>query len=72
MRSTITISVPRELLARLDQASREEGVARSEIVRDSLRHSLFARNLRKLRGRMVPRARALGIFTDDDVFNLVS
>ena len=41
MRETITISVPEEIKAELDKLMREEGISRSDIVREPLRDYLF-------------------------------
>ena len=72
MRKTITISLPRELCAELDRVSKREKVTRSEVVRDSLKDHLWLRRFHALRRKMVPHAQAMGIFTDEDVFNIVS
>jgi len=72
MRSTLTISLPEEIRKELDQVSAEEGVSRSDIVRESVRDYLFIRRFRALRKRMLPKAAARGIHTDEDVFDRVS
>jgi len=72
MRETITISIPDHLRKELDQITSEEGISRSDIVRESLRDYLFIRHFRSLRNRMMAKAQAVGIFTDEDVFNRVS
>ena len=72
MRETITISVPEEIKAELDKLMREEGISRSDIVRESLRDYLFMRRFRQLRARMLAQAQAQGIFTDEDVFKRIS
>lgn len=72
MRKTITISLPEEVRTELDEASRDEGVSRSDIVRESLRDYLFVRRFRRLRQSMVAKASRRGVFTDEDVFERVS
>ena len=72
MRSTLTISLPEEIRKELDRVARSEGVSRSDIVRESVRDYLFIRQFRSLRKRMVPKAAAQGVFTDEDVFDRVS
>ncbi len=71
-RQSITISVPGELKDELDKLTKEEGISRSDVLRESLRDYIFLRKFRKLRARLIRRAEALGIFTDEDVFKLVS
>ncbi len=72
MRQTITISIPEDLKEALDKVSEEEGVSRSDLVRESLRDYLFVRRFRTLRARLMARARTKGVFTDEDVFDRVS
>ena len=72
MRSTITISVPEQMRAELDNISQANGVSRSDIVRESLRDYLFVRRFRGMRNSMVSKASRRGIYTDQDVFDRVS
>jgi metal-responsive CopG/Arc/MetJ family transcriptional regulator len=72
MRQTITISLPEDIKKGLDKATAAEGVSRSDIIRESLRDYLFIRRFRALRKRMVAKAQAKGVFTDEDVFSRVS
>jgi CopG family transcriptional regulator/antitoxin EndoAI len=72
MRSTITISLPDNLKEEIDRLAKQEGVSRSNIVRDAMRDYLFVRSFRTLRSRMMARAQAKGPFTDEDVFKEVS
>jgi metal-responsive CopG/Arc/MetJ family transcriptional regulator len=72
MRETITISIPKSLKKELDKASHEEGLSRSDLVRESLRDYMFIRHFRALRNKMMAKAQTQGIYTDEDVFNLVS
>lgn len=72
MRETITISIPEEIKAELDKVVREEGISRSDVIRESLRDYLFVRRFRQLRARLLAKARARGIVTDQDVFDRIS
>lgn len=72
MRQTITVSIPEEIKNELDEVTAQEGLSRSDIVRESLRDYLFIRQFRSLRRRMVAKARTRGIYTDKDVFDNVS
>jgi metal-responsive CopG/Arc/MetJ family transcriptional regulator len=56
----------------LDRVAQEEGVSRSDVLRQSLEDFLFARRFRRLRQRMMATAQAQGIYTDQDVFDRVS
>ena len=72
MRSTITISLPGPIRKELDRMSQDEGVSRSDIVRESIRDLLFVRRFRSLRKSMVAKASRNGVSTDQDVFGKVS
>jgi metal-responsive CopG/Arc/MetJ family transcriptional regulator len=70
MRQTVTISLNEETRKELDAIARREGVSRSDLIRESLRDFLFVRNFRRLREKMM--AKAKGVYTDQDVFDRVS
>ena len=72
MRETVTISLPQAVRRELDRVAKEEGISRSDVLRQSLDDFLFVRRFRQLRQRMMAAAQARGIFTDEDVFNRVS
>jgi len=72
MRETVTISLPQNVRRELDKVAKEEGISRSDVLRQSLEDFLFVRRFRQLRQRMMAAAQAQGIFTDEDVFNRVS
>jgi metal-responsive CopG/Arc/MetJ family transcriptional regulator len=72
MRETVTISLPRAIRRELDRVAKEEGVSRSDVLRQSLEDFLFVRRFRQLRQRMMAAAQAQGIFTDEDVFTRIS
>jgi metal-responsive CopG/Arc/MetJ family transcriptional regulator len=72
MRSTLTISLPQNIKRDLDKAAREEGLARSDLVRESLRDYLYIRKFRSLRARLLSKLARRGGLTDEDVFDVVS
>ena len=72
MRETVTISLPAEVRRELDRLAKEEGLSRSDVLRQSLDEFLFVRRFRRLRQRMMAAAQARGVFTDEDVFERVS
>ncbi|MFA5204320.1 MAG: CopG family transcriptional regulator [Lentisphaeria bacterium] len=72
MRSTLTISLPEKVRVQLDRVARDEGVSRSDLVRESIRDHLFIRQFRSLRRTMTLKASQEGIHTDQDVFDRVS
>ena len=70
--STITISLPPRMKSKLERISKKEQQDKSEIIRDAIRRYFFRRDVDELRERMIPRAQKMGIYTDEDVFKLVS
>lgn len=72
MRATLTISIPKEMRRQLTKAAKADGTTQSEFVRRALKTELFRRTLRVARAELVPRARSINIYTDDDVFKTVS
>jgi metal-responsive CopG/Arc/MetJ family transcriptional regulator len=72
MRETVTISLPQAVRRELDKVAKEEGVSRSDVLRQSLEDFLFVRRFRRLRLRMMASAQAEGVYTDEDVFTRVS
>ncbi len=72
MRETVTISIPQMMRKQLSKAAKADGVTQSEFVRKALKTELFRRTFRAARLQLLPKARAKGIFTDEDVFKAVS
>lgn len=72
VRQTVAISLPSELTERIDAAAQEEGVSRSEVVRDAVRAFLAIRDFQRVRAAIVPYAEAAGFVTDEDVFKALS
>jgi metal-responsive CopG/Arc/MetJ family transcriptional regulator len=72
MRESISVSLPENLKVELDRVSSDEGVSRSDLLREALREYLFVKKFRALRGCMMARAQAGGVFTDEDVFERMS
>ena len=72
MRETLTISLPKKLRRGLEKMAKAEGVTSSEYVRRAVKADIFRRALRAARREVVPQVRAQGIYTDEDVFKIVS
>ena len=72
MRETVTISLPQAVRRELDRIAKEDGVSRSDVLRQSLEDFLFVRRFRRLRQRMLEASQAEVIYTDEDVFTRVS
>lgn len=72
IQETISITLPAEVKPVLDDIMRKEGVSSSELVSKAIKEYLFFRQFRLLRERMIPKAQEQGIYTDQDVFDVVS
>ena len=70
--TTLTIRLPEALKADLDQISRDENKAVSDIVRESLRRYIAMEKFRLVRRKILPFAEAQGLLTDDDIFKALS
>ena len=69
--STLTLRVPDELVKALERQSAAQGISKSDLAREALRRYLRVSEFRTLRTRLVARAQAGGINTDDDVFEVL-
>jgi metal-responsive CopG/Arc/MetJ family transcriptional regulator len=72
MSDTLTVSLPPAISKELDALVKRTGKTRSELVREAVRRQISLERFRALRERLVPKAQARGIYTDEDVFKLVS
>lgn len=72
MRETLTISLPGNTKQLIEAAASESGLTVSEYVRLAIFRRLWQDAAADSRRVAVPRARAKGVYTDDDVFRLIS
>lgn len=72
MEEILTVRVPKGTRRRLEKRARAEKLTLSQYVRRALDAEQLAGALKAARAELVPLARAKGIFTDDDVFDIVS
>ena len=70
--NTLTIRIPDELRADLEEISSRRNVPVSDLVRESLRRYVAIERFRALRKRTLPFAEAQGLLTDEDVFRAIS
>jgi predicted transcriptional regulator len=70
--AAITIRLDPRLEELLEQVCRQTGRSRSDVVRDALRRQLTLQLFEEARRKMIPFAEAQGIYTDEDVFKIVS
>ncbi|MFN4218355.1 MAG: hypothetical protein ACK4HB_03635 [Candidatus Bipolaricaulia bacterium] len=72
MPETITITLPEEIRLALDDVLQKEGISPNELISKAIKEYLFFRRLRLLRERMIAKAQAQGVETEQDVFKRVS
>jgi predicted transcriptional regulator len=72
MSDTFTVSLPPSIRKELDALAKRTGKSRNQVVREAVRRQIALERFRTLREQLVPKARARGIYTDEDVFKLVS
>jgi predicted transcriptional regulator len=70
--TTLTIRLPEELRSELDEVSRDENKAVSDIVRESLRRYIAIEKFRSVRKKILPFAESQGLLTDEDVFRALA
>ena len=70
--ASVTIRLDPKLQRQLSQLSRQLGRSRSDLVRDALRRQLALVRFEQVRRGLLPLAEAIGILSDEDVFDLVS
>ena len=68
---TLTLRVPDDLDKALERQSAALGISKSDLAREALKRYLRVAEFRTLRSRLVARAQADGINTDDDVFEVL-
>ena len=70
--NTLTVRIPEELRADLQEISSRQNTPVSDLVRESIRRYVAIERFRALRKRTLPFAEAQGILTDEDVFRTIS
>ncbi|HSY52889.1 MAG TPA: hypothetical protein VK785_00490 [Opitutaceae bacterium] len=72
MRTTLTISLTKKMRHEVGRTARALHLTESEFVRRALQDRIWEDAFEASRRKLVPLARAKGIYTDEDVFRLVS
>jgi predicted transcriptional regulator len=66
--ATITLRVPDDMDKALERQSAAAGISKSDLAREALRRYLAVSEFQTLRSKLVKRAQAQGVHTDEDVF----
>jgi Arc/MetJ-type ribon-helix-helix transcriptional regulator len=72
MRETLTISLPEKTKSLIERAAAAGGLTTSEYVRLAIHRKLWSDALAESRLAALPRAREQGVFSDEEVFRLIS
>lgn len=72
MTSTLSIRIDKDLENLLEQASKQSGRPKSELVREALQRHLSIEAFRQVRKRILPFAESQGLLTDEDVWQKIS
>ncbi|RMF69956.1 MAG: CopG family transcriptional regulator [Calditrichaeota bacterium] len=72
MKQHVTVSLPEKITSELTKIAKREGLSKSQIVRNALEEYIFIKRFRELRNKMMAKAQAQGVFTEEDVFEKMS
>jgi len=72
MEEVLTIRLPKGTRRRLEQRAKAQKLSVSQLVRRALEQEELLTSLASARTELIPQARARGIYTDEDVFAIVS
>jgi metal-responsive CopG/Arc/MetJ family transcriptional regulator len=72
MRTVVSISLPENMAEELDRFARSTGRNKSDIVKQSLSLFLWEMKLRAVQKKLGPKAKKLGIVSEEDVFKTIS
>ena len=72
MRTFLSVSLPDQMAAELDALAKATGRNKSDIVKESLGLFLWEARFREVKRRLVKRAKAAKVVSEEDVFRVVS
>jgi predicted transcriptional regulator len=72
MREALTVSLPEKTKSLVERLARAEGLTTSEYVRRAIFRQIWQDAAAESQRLALPEARKRGIFTDEDVFRLIS
>ncbi len=72
MRSVLSVSLPEKMSAELDRFAKASGRNKSDIVKESLGLFLWEMKLRAVQKKLGPKAKKIGIVSEEDVFKAIS
>lgn len=72
MRTVLSVSLPENMAEELDRFARNTGRNKSDIVKESLSMFLWEMKLKAAQKKLGPKAKKLGIVSEEDVFKAIS
>jgi len=72
MRTVLSVSLPESMSDELDRFARNTGRNKSDIVKESLSMFLWEMKLKAVQKKLAPKAKKLGIVSEEDVFKAIS
>jgi metal-responsive CopG/Arc/MetJ family transcriptional regulator len=72
MRTVLSVSLPENMFEELDRFARNTGRNKSDIVKESLSMFLWEMKLKAVQKKLSPKAKKLGIVSEEDVFKAIS
>ena len=72
MRTVLSVSLPENMSEELDRFAKDTGRNKSDIVKESLSLFLWEMKLKAAQKNLAPKAKKLGMVSEDDVFKAFS
>lgn len=72
MRTVLSVSLPENLSRELDRFARSTGRNKSDIMKESLSLFLWEMKLKAVQKKLAPKAKKLGMVSEEDVFKAIS
>jgi len=72
MRTVLSVSLPDKMATELDRLAKATGRNKSDIVKESLSIFLWETKFKQVKRRLVKKAKAAGVVTEEEVFKVVS
>ena len=72
MRTVLSVSLPENISEELEKFAKSTGRNKSDIVKESLGLFLWEMKLKAVRKKLAPKAKRLGIVSEEDVFKAIS
>lgn len=71
-RTNISMTLSKSVKQKLDKVAQHQALNRSQIVQEAISDYIFKYEFQQLRQQLILKARQQGIYTDEDVFQVVS